>query len=80
MKAEDKIRKFVIDDLRWEGKPGDLKEDTSLIDGAMDSLGIVKTISFLERDFGIKVDEDEILPENFETIGALADFARRKSG
>jgi acyl carrier protein len=45
----------------------------------MDSLGIVKTVSFLEADFGIEVSEDEISPENFETINALAEFVRRKT-
>ncbi len=81
MTVEDRIRRFVVDELQWKGRSRDLADDTSLIDGGViDSLGIVKTISFLEDDFGIKVAEDELLPGNFETIGAIAQFVRHKGG
>ena len=80
LRAEERIHRFVIGDLRWEdNQGGDLTYDMSLLDGTMDSLGIVKTVSFLEADFGIEVSEDEISPENFETINALAEFVRRKT-
>jgi acyl carrier protein len=75
---EERIYRFVVEDLRWDGDTTELTYDTSLIDGAMDSLGIVKTISFLETDFGITVNEDEISPENFESIHALTGFVERK--
>jgi acyl carrier protein len=79
MTVEERIRRFVVDELQWQGSTDDLSDDTSLIEGGViDSLGIVKTISFLESDFGIKVGDDELLPGNFETIGAIAEFVRGK--
>ena len=80
LRTEDKIHRFVIEDLGWEDIRGELTDDSSLLDGTMDSLGIVKTVSFLETEFGLEVSEDEISPGHFETIRALAAFVRCKSG
>ncbi len=42
-------------ELLWQGTPDDLREDSSLIEsGVIDSLRIVKMVSFLESEFGIK--------------------------
>ena len=75
----DRIRRFIVDELRWPGRAEDLAAETSLIDdGIIDSLGIVKMIAFLEREFGIRIDDEEVLPRNFETIDAIATFLRHK--
>jgi acyl carrier protein len=79
MTDKDTIRRFVVEELQWTGSADELTDDASLIDsGVIDSLGIVKTISFLESTFGIKVREDELMPRNFETIDSIAAFVENK--
>jgi acyl carrier protein len=80
MTVEQRIRQFIERELHWQGTPDELKEDTSLIEsGALDSLGIVKTTSFLESEFGIKIDDDDVVPRHFESIRALSDLVELKS-
>jgi acyl carrier protein len=79
MTTEETLRDFILTELKWEGSPADLTLDFSLIDGkVLDSLGIIQMVSFLEREFGIQVNDDEIVPRNFETLGTLAAFVEQK--
>jgi acyl carrier protein len=50
-----------------------LKEDLEL-----DSLGLISLIMELNNFYGIEIKSEEIIPENFETIGNLAEFIERK--
>jgi acyl carrier protein len=77
MSFEPKITTF-INQLALEG---DTKVDgeTSLLDsGIIDSTGILELVSFLEREFGIQVQDEEIVPENFENVRSIAAFVERK--
>ncbi|HEX5467807.1 MAG TPA: acyl carrier protein [Gaiellaceae bacterium] len=81
MTANARIREFVVSELMWGGDPADLGEDTSLIDnGVIDSLGIVKLVLFLEREFGIKVRDEELSPATFDSISSIASFVESKAG
>jgi acyl carrier protein len=46
--------------------------------GVIDSLGILALIAFIERRYGITVTEDEMMPENFDSIDAIAGFIGRR--
>jgi acyl carrier protein len=56
-----------------------LADNTSLLDqGIVDSTGVLEVTAFLESEFGIKVTDDEIVPENLDTIANIVAFVRRK--
>ena len=75
------IREFLIEELSDNGFHEAVRDDESLIDaGIMDSLGILKTISFLDGKFDVILTEDELAPENFESIIAIQNLARKKPG
>jgi acyl carrier protein len=58
---------------------GDLADDASLSEaGVVDSTGILEVVLFLEETFGIKVPDEEILPENFDSIQQMARYAKYK--
>jgi acyl carrier protein len=77
--TEETLRDFIFSELEWEGSPADLTSDFSLIDGrVLDSLGIMQMVSFIEREFNIQVNDDEVVPRNFETLGILAAFVDQK--
>jgi acyl carrier protein len=75
---EAEIRKFLTDQFLFgEDRPLDL--NVSLFDqGIVDSTGILELINHLEERFGIKVQDDELLPENLDTIGNICAFLDRK--
>lgn len=54
-------------------------DDASLLDaGVIDSLAIVELTAFLEQEFGIRVDEDDLVPENFDSFRAMDAFVKSK--
>ena len=56
-----------------------LADDTSLLDeGIVDSTGMLEVTAFIEEQFGIRVDDAEMLPENLETIRKITAFAAAK--
>jgi len=59
--------------------PKKIDEKTLLFDeGIFDSLGLLNLISFLEKDFQVKVDDSELDAENFESIKAIESFVQKK--
>ena len=48
--------------------------------GVVDSTGILEVIMWVEQNFGIHVEDSEVLPENFDSIGNISRYAERKIG
>jgi acyl carrier protein len=72
------IRKFLTDQFLF-GESRPLDRDVSLFDqGIVDSTGILELINHLEERYGIKVQDNELLPENLDTIGNICAFLDRK--
>jgi acyl carrier protein len=79
MPIEQDIRRFVVDKFLFGRDEEDLKSDTSFIDaGIIDSMSLVELIGFLGDQYGIVVDDDELVPENFDSIDCIRQFAERK--
>lgn len=72
------VRDFIIDNFLF-GDSEKLKEDTSFLEsGVIDSTGILEIINFMEAQFGIKVEDDELVPENFDSMINLFQFISKK--
>jgi acyl carrier protein len=74
------VREFLKHDL---GKDiSQVGSDESLLEsGTLDSVGVMRLVAFLERTFGIHVDDDDLMPENFDTLSAIVAFIdRRRTG
>lgn len=78
MNTSERVRRFVTTNF-YVADPDALGEQASLLDeGVVDSTGVLEVIGFLEAEFGIFVDDAEITPENFDSIGRIAAFVERK--
>jgi acyl carrier protein len=76
---ETEIRQFIIDNFLFGTDDGTLSGDTSLLgNGVIDSTGVVELVAFADRTYGVKIDDVEIVPENFDTIERLARFIAGK--
>jgi acyl carrier protein len=81
MSVEETLREFIATELSWPGAPSALSDDLPLIaSGAVDSLGLVQLVSFVESRYGIPVAIEDVVPRNFGTIAAIAQFVERRSG
>jgi acyl carrier protein len=78
MEIEETLREFIVSELA-AGKPVDgLDGGFSLIEnGILDSLGIMKLIQFIEEEFSLPVNDEDVLPENFENLDRIAGFVKR---
>ena len=55
-----------------------LPNDASLLDrGIIDSTGVLEIVLFLESEFGVKVKDSEMLPENFDSVNNIVNFVQR---
>ena len=73
----DRIKNFLGQQFPATKKIGN--EDPLLKNGLIDSLGILEVVSFLEKEFGIVISDEELLPENFGSVGSLSSFVRQKT-
>ena len=75
----DRIRAFVTTNF-YVADPS-FSDDASLLDaGIVDSTGVLEVISFLESEFGITVADDEMLPDNLDSVTRIVAFVMRKKG
>jgi acyl carrier protein len=75
------IRQYVVENLLFSGNGHDLNDDQSFLDtGIIDSLGVMELAAFVEDEFGINVSDEEIIPQNFDTINYLAKYVESKNG
>ena len=76
--TRDKIRAFILENFLF-GNDQDLNDDISFLDeGIIDSTGILELVSFLEEEFSISVEDEEILPENLDSIKNVVAYLGRK--
>jgi acyl carrier protein len=76
---EDRIREFILKQFPIARKNGIKPGEKWLESGMIDSLGILDVVNFLEAEFSLQVSDEELLPENFKSLEAVADFVRKKS-
>ena len=55
----------------------ELTADMPLLEGALDSLQIVQMVSFLEAEYNVGIDIEEMVPENFETVDRIVAMVER---
>jgi len=56
-----------------------LNKDESLLDsGLVDSTGILEVVSFLEQNYNVSVEDDEMVPDNLDSITKISNFINRK--
>ena len=73
---EKQIREFLHSNFYVDTQ---LNSDTSLLEtGVIDSTGVLEVIGFIEETFGIAVDDEEMLPENLDSIEGIARYVVRK--
>lgn len=81
MDTKQRIADFVKSQLISGVADTVVGEEASLIEaGVIDSLGIQKLIAFIEREFEIRLKDEEIVPENFDSINAIVEFVHGKQG
>ena len=77
MTARERIRQFVTETF-FVDSFGD--DESFLTSGIIDSTGVLELVMFLEEKFKVKVADEEMLPENLDSVKAISAFVAHKLG
>ena len=73
------IRGFIVENFLFGESENGLQDRDSLLEqGVIDSTGVLELVSFVEENFDIKVEDEELIPENLDSIIYIVDFIIRK--
>ncbi len=74
---QDQIKNYIVTKFAFDRSA--LNPDDDLLNqGIVDSMGILQLVNYIEENFGIHIDDEEINPDNFRTLKALTDFVSQK--
>lgn len=80
MTIAEQVRQFICKNF-YVPDPAGLSDTASFLDlGIVDSTGVLEVVAFIEQEFGVTVDDAEIVPENFDSIASLVGYVERKRG
>jgi len=73
------VKQYVVDNFIMGASTQELHDDDSFMAGHfIDSTGILELISFLEQTFGIKVEDEEMVPDNLDSLNCIERYVQRK--
>ena len=78
--AADLIRSYISQNILFSGNSYPYPDDASFLDeGIVDSMNVLELVTFVEDRFGITVDDQEIVPDHFDSVSKLAAYVGRKA-
>ncbi len=74
----EQLRDFIVENFLF-GQPQPFSDEDSFLDkGIIDSTGVLELVSFLEEQYGVTVDNQDLVPDNLDSISSLCRFIERK--
>lgn len=80
MDIRSQLLDFISKELAKGVKDVDVSKDSLVETGIIDSVGIMKLVEHIEGTFKVKIGDDELLPENFDTLDEITKLVRAKVG
>jgi len=79
MNFEEKIRNHIAKEILFTKNGYTFSDEASFLEeGIIDSTSVLELVLFVEDKFGIAVDDEEIIPDHFDSVSLLANFVRQK--
>jgi acyl carrier protein len=79
MEISKKIKFYIAQNLLFSNDGFQYPDDASFLEeGIVDSQGVMELVLFVEEEFKITIEDDEITPDNFDSVNLLAAYIREK--
>ena len=79
MDTHAKIREYIAKNLLFSDNGFAYDDDDSFLEeGIVDSLGIMELVMFVEENFGVTIEDHEIIPDNFDSVNKLTNYVHSK--
>jgi acyl carrier protein len=75
---EEQVRQFITENFLFSEEKKITEADSFLENGIIDSTGVLELVSFVEEKFNVKVKDEEMIPENLDSISNLVSFIKKK--
>lgn len=76
---KDKLRLYILENFLFTDDQNELKDDDSFMEqGIIDSTGILEVIFLLEEEFSVKVENEDMIPDNLDSVNKIVSFVERK--
>ncbi|MFX0203049.1 MAG: acyl carrier protein [Candidatus Hodarchaeota archaeon] len=76
---EFQVRDFIFQQFLFDADNGDLQNDVSFLEtGIVDSTGVLELLAFLEKTYGITIEDEELVPSNLDSVNNVVSFVTRK--
>jgi acyl carrier protein len=77
--VRSQLKEFIRSNFLLGKDNASMKDSDSFIDtGIVDSTGVLEIVEFLQEKFAVKVSDDELIPENLDSVDCLVAFVGRK--
>ena len=81
MGIEEQVRNFIIENFIFDDNPTPLDNTQSFLEsGIIDSTGMLELVSFIEENYAIKMDDEELIPDNLDSVNNVVNYINRKTG
>jgi acyl carrier protein len=78
--VEGLIRQYIAENILFSGNGYPYSDDDSFLnEGIIDSMNVLELVMFVEEKFGMSVADQEIVPDNFDSVAKLAAYVRSKT-
>ena len=79
MTIEETIKNFIISNFIIEQNAASIDNDRSFLEsGIIDSTGILELVSFIEEQYRIKIEDEELIPDNLDSVNNVVRFINKK--
>jgi acyl carrier protein len=78
MQIKNEIRKFIMENFLWDEEVNLSEEDSLLEKGIIDSTGVLELVAFIEETYSFKINDEELVPENLDSIKNILQFIQNK--
>jgi len=76
---ETELRQYILDKLMFGRTEVELSGDASFLEsGIIDSTGVLELVAFLEEKFQVKVEDEDLIPANLDSVNAIIRFVEKK--
>ena len=73
------VRNYLFENFLFDAEESALGNDDSFLEkGFIDSTGVLELVNWIEEKYGIKIDDNELTPENLDSVNLIASFIKGK--
>jgi acyl carrier protein len=77
--VDEVVRHFIVEHFLYGDTSSPLRPDDSFLDkGIIDSTGVLELVAYLQKTFNIEIEDQEIIPDNFDSIAKLTRYIQQK--